>query len=297
MTLLKQEVENLGYTVAHIKTDSIKIPDADQKIRDFVIKFGMEYGYKFETEAEFEKFCLVNNAVYIAKFKEPKKDKKTGELIWWTATGAQFAVPYVFKTLFSHKEITFNDFCETFQVSNSALFLDFNESMVDVSEYEKERKKLIDKFRSKETGEFDNADALNRVKELDDLISAGHSLQFVGRIGQFTPVEPGSGGGILLRQNTDRFGNIKYDSAGGADCYRWLESESIRGTELEKHVDMRFYTSQVDEAIEEISKYGDAEWFISDDPYIPQPKPEMHPWQMAGEPYEDDHADKLFAVR
>ena len=299
MTLLKQEVENLGYTVAHIKTDSIKIPDADQKIRDFVIKFGMEYGYKFETEAEFEKFCLVNNAVYVAKFKEPKKDKKTGEPIWWTATGAQFAVPYVFKTLFSHKEITFNDFCETFQVSNSALFLDFNESMPDVSDLEKQRKKFFDKNIKPflEQNLRPEEEYLTILEKLDKDIAAGHSLQFVGRIGQFTPVEPGSGGGILLRQNTDRFGNIKYDSAGGADGYRWLESESIRGTELEKHVDMRFYTSQVDEAIEEISKYGDAEWFISDDPYIPQPKPEMHPWQMAGEPYEDDHADKLFAVR
>ena len=72
-----------------------------------------------------------------------------------------------------------------------------------------------------------------------------------------------------------------------------MESEAIRGTEMEQHVDMRFYTSQVDAAIEEIAKYGDAEWFISDDPYIPQ----MQPWQEADQPWMDDHADKLFAVR
>ena len=130
-------------------------------------------------------------------------------------------------------------------------------------------------------------------ENLDKDIAAGHSLQFIGRIGQFTPVAPGSGGGILLRQNTDKFGGIKYDSAGGADGYRWMESEAIRGTAMEANVDMRFYTSQVDAAIEEIAKYGDAEWFISDDPYIPQ----ADPWQMAGHPWEDDHADKLFAVR
>ena len=292
MTLLKQEVENLGYKVAHIKTDSIKIPDADDRVREFVIRFGMEYGYKFETEAEFEKFCLVNNAVYIAKYKTPKKDKKTGKDIWWTATGAQFAVPYVFKTLFSHDEVKFDDFCETFAVQNSALFLDFNESMTDVSDLEKQRKKLIDKFRDKQTGEWTDATAEATVSNLNKDIALGHSLQFIGRIGQFTPIEPGHGGGILLRQNTDKFGNIKYDSAGGADGYRWMESEVIRGTPMEQHVDMRFYTSQVDAAIEEIAKYGDAEWFISDDPYIPQ----ATPWQMADQPW-DDHANKLFAVR
>lgn len=295
MTLLKQQVENLGYTVAHIKTDSIKIPDADDRIRNFVIKFGMEYGYKFETEAEFDKFCLVNNAVYVARFKTPKKDKKTGKNIWWTATGLQFAVPYVFKTLFSHDEIVFDDFCETFQVSNSALFLDFNESMPDVSDLEKQRKKFFEKNIKLflEQNLQPEEEHLAILEKLDKDIAAGHSLQFIGRIGQFTPVTPGSGGGILLRQNTDKFGNIKYDSAGGADGYRWMESEAIRGTAMEANVDMRFYTSQVDAAIEEIAKYGDAEWFISDDPYIPQ----ASPWQMAGQPWEDDHADKLFAVR
>lgn len=122
MTLLKSQVEKLGHTVAHIKTDSIKIPDADENIMDFVIKFGKEFGYTFETEANFEKFCLVNDAVYIAKFKD---GKHAGE---WTATGAQFAVPYVFKTLFSKEPIEFEDMCETKSVA-TALYLDMNESL------------------------------------------------------------------------------------------------------------------------------------------------------------------------
>ena len=128
MTLLKSEIEKRGFIVAHIKTDSIKIPDATQEIQDFVIKFGKEFGYNFETEAEFEKFCLVNNAVYVAKYKEAKIDKKTGEEIWWTATGAQFAVPYVFKNLFSKKPLEFEDFCEAKEVK-SALYLDMNEGL------------------------------------------------------------------------------------------------------------------------------------------------------------------------
>ena len=128
MTLLKSEVQKLGYTVAHIKTDSIKIPNATQEIIDFVTKFGKEFGYKFETEADFDRYCLVNDAVYIAKFKTPEIDKKTSEEIWWTATGAQFAVPYVFKKLFSKKPIEFEDMCETKAVS-SALYLDMNEDL------------------------------------------------------------------------------------------------------------------------------------------------------------------------
>lgn len=122
MTLLKHEVQKLGYTVAHIKTDSIKIPDATPEVMEFIIAFGKEFGYTFETEANFEKFCLVNNAVYVAKFKD---GKHAGE---WTATGAQFAVPYVFKKLFSHEPIEFDDMCETKAVT-SAIYLDKNESL------------------------------------------------------------------------------------------------------------------------------------------------------------------------
>ena len=129
MTLLKREVQARGYTVCHIKTDSIKIPDADDEIIDFVTKFGKEYGYTFETEANFDRFCLVNNAVYVARHKD---GKHAGE---WTATGAQFAVPYVFKKLFSKESIEFEDLCEAKEVK-TALYLDMNESLKDDHSYQ-----------------------------------------------------------------------------------------------------------------------------------------------------------------
>lgn len=128
MELLRTEVEKRGFTVAHIKTDSIKIPNASEAIIKFVCDFGQEYGYTFETEADFDRFCLVNNAVYVARYAKAKIDKKTGEEIWWTATGKQFAVPYVFKNLFSHKPIEFEDLCETKEVK-TALYLDKNEGL------------------------------------------------------------------------------------------------------------------------------------------------------------------------
>lgn len=122
MRTLQDEVQKKGYTVVHIKTDSIKIADATPGIIEFVMDFGKKYGYTFEHEATYDRMCLVNDAVYIAKYKD---GKHAGE---WTATGTQFQVPYVFKKLFSKEPIEFNDMCETKSVT-TALNLDMNESL------------------------------------------------------------------------------------------------------------------------------------------------------------------------
>lgn len=122
MKTLQDEVEERGFTVAHIKTDSIKIPNATPEIIQFVMDFAKKYGYVFELEATYDRMCLVNDAVYIAKYKD---GKHAGE---WTATGTQFQVPYVFKKLFSREPIEFDDMCETKSVS-TALYLDVNENL------------------------------------------------------------------------------------------------------------------------------------------------------------------------
>jgi hypothetical protein len=122
MINLKHEVQKRGYTVAHIKTDSIKIPDATPEIIQFIMDYGKQYGYDFEHEATYDRMCLVNDAVYIAKYKD---GKHAGE---WTATGTQFQVPYVFKKLFSREPIEFGDMCETKSVT-TALYLDMNENL------------------------------------------------------------------------------------------------------------------------------------------------------------------------
>lgn len=287
MTLLKREVQKLGYKVAHIKTDSIKIPDADQYIQDFVIRFGKEYGYSFETEAVFEKFCLVNDAVYIAKYKEPLIDKDTGEEIWWTATGKQFAVPYVFKTLFSKKPIVFEDMCEAFSVK-SALYLDMNEKLPDVSEYEK-----ISTLRNRRSDHLTKSDLrfLEAHKDISDEeltneIAKGHDYHFVGKVGQFCPIKPGKGAGILVREQDG-----KYYAAAGTTGFRWLESEVVRSSETEDNIDKSYYTKLVDDAVDAISEYGDFEWFVSDDPYVSPPKedfmniPEDSPEEV---PFDED---------
>ena len=122
MINLKHKVQEMGYTVVHIKTDSIKIADADNDVVEFVGDYGRKYGYIFEHEATYDKFCIVNKSTYIA---HTVWGDHVGE---WTATGLQFQVPYVFKSLFSHEPIVLSDLCET-KSATSALYLDFNEGL------------------------------------------------------------------------------------------------------------------------------------------------------------------------
>ena len=214
MVNLKHEIQDRGYNVVHIKTDSIKIENPTSEIFDFVISYGKKYGYNFEVEHVFEKICLVNDAVYIAKLAEDDPDDP-GK---WTATGAQFQQPYVFKTLFSKEPIEFDDVCETKEVK-TALYLDMNENLPE--------------------GE--------------------HNYQFVGRIGRFCPVKPGYSGGELLREKDG-----KYSYATGAKGYRWLESETVKNLMNYKEcVDFDYYRKLIDEAVNDISQYGDYEWFVS----------------------------------
>lgn len=284
MTTLKQEVIKRGGMVAHIKTDSIKIPNATQEIKDFVYKFGLEYGYKFETEAEFDRFCLVNDAVYVAKFKEPEIDKQ-GNKQWWTATGAQFQVPYVFKKLFSKEDIVFDDLCETKSVKEGAIYLDMNESLPDVSEYEKimdvrEKARLKpDKLTKPDKLILDKWSGYSD-DEIRAKIDEGHNYIFVGRTGQFCPIKSGCGGGELLaRSRVD--GGFKNRSITGSKGFRWLESELVRLEKLEEDIDTGFYDILVDKAMQTISEYGDADLFISDKPYAGS---EGYPWFSAEDP-------------
>lgn len=111
---LREAVQEQGFTVAHIKTDSVKIPHATPEIIADIIDYGKKYGYDFEHEKTYDWFCLVNDAVYIARCGDQ-----------WTAVGSQFQHPYVFKTLLSKEELEFDDFCELKNVTQGTMYLDF----------------------------------------------------------------------------------------------------------------------------------------------------------------------------
>lgn len=217
---LEQEVEDRGFTVAHVKTDSIKIPNATPEIIQFVMDFGKKYGYTFEHEATYSKMCLVNDAVYIAKVGWAQKAKKIGT---WEAVGTQFKHPYVFKTLFSHEPIQFEDRCETKAVT-SALYLDMG------------------------------ADAPMAMNDGDE-----RDLHFIGKVGQFCPIKPGHGGGLLLREK-----NGKYDAAAGTKGFFWLEAGMVKTLEKEGDIDRDYHETLVNEALDKMEKFGDVEWFLDD---------------------------------
>lgn len=288
MINLQFEVEKRGFTVAHIKTDSIKIPDATMEIIDFVVNYGKMYGYDFEHEGTYERICLVNDVVYIAKFatveqcialygekyvnssRDMLKDNKKhpGE---WTATGTQFQIPYVFKTLFTKEPIEFEDLCETKSVTTS-IFLDMNENLPDVTILE-DVKEYRKKFPDWDMAGEEKADKANRLlKEYKDLsdeelcseIAKGHSYVFIGKVGQFCPIKPGCNAGVLCREKDG-----KYYAVGGSKGYRWLESEYVKTMGLEFDIDLNYYKALADSAIDTISEFGDYEWFVSNDPYIP----------------------------
>lgn len=163
---LKYQLWKAGAVVAHIKTDSVKIPGADQQIIEFVMDYGKRYGYDFEHEATYDKFVLVNDAVYVAR----KGDK-------YECVGAQFQHPYVYKELFSHELIQFKDYCEAKSVTQGVMYLD------------------TDSVRSSsETpgGNTTSGDDRDHRK-----------MRHVGRTGSFVPVL--EGGGILYRVKDDKY--------------------------------------------------------------------------------------------
>lgn len=275
MVNLKHEVQKRGFTVAHIKTDSIKIPDATPEIIQFVMEYGKMYGYIFEHEATYDRMCLVNNAVYIAKYKD---GKHAGE---WTATGTQFQIPYVFKKLFTHEEITFDDMCETKSVTG-ALHLDMNENLPDVSAAEKDLADLLKRVDPDGSRPFGADEEIERLKKV---IAEGHDYVFIGKVGQFCPIKDGCGGGLLCRESEDKkTGEKKYDAATGTKGYRWLESEMVKQLGKEGDIDRAYYDTLVDTAATDISKFGDFEWFVSEDPYV---KDDTPPWYGPDEPHGD----------
>jgi hypothetical protein len=221
----------------------------------FVHDFGKRYGYVFEHEATYDRICLVNNAVYIAKYAT---GKHAGE---WVAVGAEFAHPFVFKTLFSHEAIQLADYAEVKSVT-AKLYLDMNEKLPDVSSYEEElvrrHKKTDDEQKRRK--KVDPALSSINEDELLALIANGHNYQHIGSIGSFVPVKPNYGGGILVRYDDN-----KYSAAVGSKGFRWLEFNKIKDLpEFLEIIDMSYYRKLIDSAYAHISKFGDVQQFLND---------------------------------
>ena len=245
MVNLKHEVQKRGFTVAHIKTDSIKIPNATPEIIQFVTEYGKLYGYSFEHEATYDRMCLVNNAVYIARYQND--DGTPGE---WTATGTQFQVPYVFKTLFTKEPIEFSDLCETKEVK-TAIYLDRNEGLPE-GEHSYHFVGRVGSFCPIKPG-CGGADLVREAKDADGNI-------------KYDSVTGAKDYRWLEAEMVKTLG----------------KEDDIDLSYYKKLVDAAIYGSGSGANRKPgISDFGDFEWFVSDDA-----APEAAPWQKPDDPDE-----------
>lgn len=278
METLRLKVQKMNATVVHIKTDSIKIADPTPEVEQFILDYGKKWGYNFEVESIYDRICLVNDAVYIAKCSN---DEANGEEAGhWTATGAQFQHPYVFKALFTKEPIQFVDLCETRSVKTD-IYLDMNEAKPSVEAEEKELDKISKELKklgcwfdiqkakfviSDVVAPEDRARAkelIDRIDILNEAIAKGHDYRFIGKTGSFCPIIPGKGGGILLRKGNDG----KFGAVAGTKDFRWLESDWVRERKYDRYIDMSYFKELADVAIETISVYGNFDLFVSEDAF------------------------------
>lgn len=144
--------------------------------------------------------------------------------------------------------------CETKSVTSS-MYLDVNEGYPDVSNEEKRLKTLESQYKK---GLLSDTTFETECKALSEIIPTGHNYRFVGKVGQFCPMKPGTGGGILLREKDG-----KYDAVAGTKGYRWLESDVVNTNGKEGDIDTSYYVKLVDSAVDTISEFGDIEWFVA----------------------------------
>lgn len=299
MKTLQDEIVARGFTVAGIRTDSIKIPNATNDIISFCMEFAKKYGYSFQHEATYDRMCLVDKANYIAAYKDPAECEKMYGYIPkdnakhfkkydhpWTATGDAFQRPYIFKSLFSGEPIVFDDYCETKSTSKGEIYFDFNEGLPNTELLEKEQAKR----KANATSKSEKKVKLNPLfaNLSDDDISAeiakGHNYHFVGRVGRFYPIAPGKGGGELLV-----YRNGKYDSVSGAKDYRWMEAEVVKAAGREADIDPKYHRDQLDEAIAAINEFGDFDRFVdTSQPYICDKQPIPTP----GLPFKEEDDER-----
>jgi hypothetical protein len=234
-------LQDKGIQVVHIKTDSVKIPGITPEIVEMVQEFGRKYGYNFKHEATYRKMCLVNDAVYIARVQWTEDE---GDVDRWTATGAQFKHPVVFKAAFTEENITFEDLCETKKVQGDwAMFLDYDEAVATPATPYK-------------------------------------GMHFVGKSGKFLPVYKDAGGAKLVKLKNREGKPYAVSNTSG---HLWLEADLVRQLNLNAVdrmlfedltqavadsgsitdvVDMSYYENLVQEAIEAVNKFGKYEEFV-----------------------------------
>ena len=278
MRTLQDEVESRGFSIVAIKTDSIKIANATKEIVDFCIDFAKKYGYTFEFEAFYDRICQINDADYIARYADEE----------------------ICKSLFNFVPDENKKHPNGWTATGKQFQIPYTFKML----FSKEPIEFSDLC---ETKEVKTAIYLDK----NELLPFGeHDYQFIGKVGSFCPIKPGCGGGILLRENKDKEGNVKYDSVTGTlkpdkTPYRWLEAEYVKTLGKEDDIDKSYHKRLVDDAVLAISQYCDFEQFVADEPFsseslgtLPEfPLPTGGPFDDEELPWYEDEALETFKRR
>lgn len=258
MASLERALKEIGWNLCHIKTDSVKIPNATPEVIKFVMDFGEKHGYTFEHEATYERMVLVNDAVYIAKYASeedcknlygyaPKDNRKHPHQ--WTATGAEFQIPYIFKTLFSKEDLDIWDYQVIKEVTGK-MYIDDNYDLPDVTELEKEYAKVSKKGTATE----------EELTNLKYNIAKGHNFKFIGKIGGFIPtIEGGTLWNVSAKTKGFVTGTKGYRFTETMDYLEYKDSGHI-------HMDLSFWQDAADKAKKHISEYVDYDVLVSEEP-------------------------------
>jgi hypothetical protein len=222
---LKNDLQKAGYQVVHIKTDSVKIPNATPEAIAAVRTLGSMYGYEFVHESTYDRFCLVNDAVFVAGIQKVPWDE-TFPRYDWNAVGAQFQHPYVYKTLFSGETPVFEDYCEGRSVVKGTMYLDKSGS----------EEPDISKMRH-----------VGRTGLFVPVLSGGGKLYRVHEV-------------LEDDQPTQKFYAVS-----GTKGHLWLEADASLeiGERDELEIDMSYFDKMKDEAIKTIEQFGSFEEFVS----------------------------------
>ena len=101
-------------------------------------------------------------------------------------------------------------------------------------------------------GEVKSSQTALYLDNNEDLSLDEHNYCFVGKVGQFTPVKEGKGGGDLVVIAKDKEGNDKYDFAQEAKGYKWKQTLEIHDLD---DIDRNFYIEKVDAAKDVINEF------------------------------------------
>jgi hypothetical protein len=111
---------------------------------------------------------------------------------------------------------------------------------------------------------------------------------FIGKAGLFAPIKKGKGGGRLVREQEG-----KDFAVTGTSGFEWMEADMVLELDREDDIDMSYFDKLASKAIENISKYGDFEWFLSDN--MEQPDNLTQIADKAGKDLADAVSEKLAA--